>query len=51
MHVRYMLGRLVVAHDVLPGVALLAQDGVAIVICEAADALDRRRLLFFDGSV
>lgn len=46
-----MLGRLVVADNMLPRVALFAQNGVAIVVCEATDALDCGRLLFLDGAV
>jgi hypothetical protein len=51
MHVWHELGRLVVAHDMLPGVALLAQDGEAIVVGEAADALDRGRLFLLGGAI
>jgi hypothetical protein len=42
VHVGHMLSRLVVTDDVLPCDALLAQNSVAIVVSEAADALDRR---------
>jgi hypothetical protein len=51
VHVRDVVSRLVVAHDVLPGVALLAQNGVPIVVREAADALDCRRFFFLDSAV
>ena len=51
VHVRDVLGGLVVADDVLPCIALLAQDGVAIIVGEAADALDRRRLFFIGRTI
>jgi hypothetical protein len=35
-----MAGRLVITDDVLPCVALLAQNSVAVVVREAAYALD-----------
>jgi hypothetical protein len=41
VHIWNMLGGLVVAYDVLPGVALLAEDGITVIVREAADALDR----------
>jgi hypothetical protein len=51
VHVRDMLGRLVVTDDVLPCIALLAQDGVAVIVGEAANALDRRRLFIINRTV
>jgi hypothetical protein len=43
VHVWHMLSRLVVAHDVLPCVALLAQDGVTVIVGKATYAFDRGR--------
>ena len=51
VHVGNVFGRLVVADDVLPCVAPFAQHRVAIVVGEAADALDRGRLVFLYGSI
>jgi hypothetical protein len=45
------LHRHVVADDVLPRIALLAQHGVAIVVGEATDALDGRRFLLCDNAI
>jgi hypothetical protein len=45
------LHRLVVAHNVLPRIALLAQDSVAIVVGEATDALYRRRFLLCEHAI
>lgn len=51
MHVGDMVSRLVVAHDVLPRVALLTEDGVAVVVGEAADAFYGGRLFLVDCAV
>lgn len=51
MHVWHMMCRLVVTDDVLPSVALLTQDGIAIIVREATDALDSGGLFFFDSPV
>jgi len=46
-----IVGGFVIADDVLPRVALFAQDRVPIVVGEATDTLDGRRLFLFDGAV
>lgn len=51
MNVRDSRGVVVVADNVLPGIALLAQNGTTIVFLVAAYALDHRRLFLFDRAV
>ena len=51
VHVRDVLGGLVVADDVLPCIAFFAQDSVAVIVSKAADALDCRRLFVVDRTV
>jgi len=48
MYVGDQGGRFVVADYVLPGVALLTQHRVAVVVGETADTLDRGRLFFIN---
>jgi hypothetical protein len=43
VHVWHMAGRLVIADNVLPCVALLAQDGVTVIVGKATYAFDRGR--------
>jgi hypothetical protein len=47
----HIVGRLVVAYDVLPRIALLAQHRVSVVFGVATDTLDRGRFFFFNRAV
>jgi hypothetical protein len=51
MNVGHMVGRLVIADDVLPCVALLTKHSISVVVRKAANALDGRRFLIFEGAL
>jgi hypothetical protein len=50
VNVRDSLWVFIVADDMLPCIALLAQHGATVVLLETADALDRGGLFLFDGT-